>query len=99
MVCVVSLEDSNVTPETVPFAQCREIRMEEEAASHMDKIIIAASAAICATVIVAVVIFICCNRKRSASSEKLHLNNVLQPVNGMKRFTPPPPPLVSSYSW
>jgi len=82
VVCVVSLEDSNVTPETVPFPQCREIRMEEEASSHMDKIIIAASAAICATVIIAVVIFICCNRKRSATSEKLHLNNVLQPNNG-----------------
>ncbi|XP_057372454.1 uncharacterized protein LOC130693341 isoform X1 [Daphnia carinata] len=77
VVCVVSLEESNVTPETVPFPQCREIRTEPQAASHMDKIIIAASAAICGTVVVAVVIFICCNRKRSLKSEKLRLNNVL----------------------
>lgn len=77
MVCVVSLEESNVTPETVPFPQCREIRTEPQAASHMDKIIIAASAAICGTVVIAVVIFICCNRKRSMKSEKLRLNNVL----------------------
>lgn len=77
MVCVVSLEESNVTPETVPFPQCREIRTEPQAASHMDKIIIAASAAICGTVVIAVVIFICCNRKRSQKNEKLRLNNVL----------------------
>jgi hypothetical protein len=77
VVCVVSLEESNVTPETVPFPQCREIRTEPQAASHMDKIIIAASAAICGTVVLAVVIFICCNRKRSQKSEKLRLNNVL----------------------
>ena len=77
MVCVVSLEESNVTPETVPFAQCREIRTESQPSSHMDKIIIAASAAICGTVVLAVVIFICCNRKRSLKSEKLRLSNVL----------------------
>lgn len=80
--CVVSLEESNVTPETVPFPQCREIRTEPQAASHMDKIIIAASAAICGTVVVAVVIFICCNRKRSQKSEKLRLSNVLAANNG-----------------
>lgn len=83
MVCVVSLEESNVTPETVPFPQCREIRTEPQAASHMDKIIIAASAAICGTVVVAVVIFICCNRKRSLKSEKLRLNNVLAASNNV----------------
>lgn len=77
VVCVVSLEESNVTPETVPFAQCREIRTETQPSSHMDKIIIAASAAICGTVVLAVVIFICCNRKRSLKSEKLRLSNVL----------------------
>lgn len=77
MVCVVSLEESNVTPETVPFAQCREIRTDSQPSSHMDKIIIAASAAICGTVVLAVVIFICCNRKRSLKSEKLRLSNVL----------------------
>jgi hypothetical protein len=80
VVCVVSLEESNVTPETVPFSQCREIRTEGQASTHMDKIIIAASAAICGTVVIAVVVFICCNRKRSAKSEKLRLNNVLAPA-------------------
>ena len=80
MVCVVSLEDSHVTPETVPFNQCREIRTEGQTSTHMDKIIIAASASICGTVVIAVVVFICCNRKRSRKSEKMHLNKVLAPA-------------------
>ena len=84
VVCVVSLEESHVTPETVPFGQCREIRAEPPSgtSSHMDKIIIAASAAICGTVVLAVVIFICCNRKRTAKSEKLRLSNVLAAGGG-----------------
>lgn len=80
MVCVVSLEESTVTPETVPFGQCREIRTETPASTQMDKIIIAASAAICGTVVVAVVIFICCNRRRAMKSEKLRLSKVLAPT-------------------
>ena len=80
--CVVSLEESNVTPESVPFPQCREIRTEGPSSSHMDKIIIAASAAICGTVVIAVIVFICCNRKRSSKSEKLRLGNVLAAAGG-----------------
>ncbi|XP_047736954.1 uncharacterized protein LOC108677083 isoform X2 [Hyalella azteca] len=79
VVCVVSLEDINVTPENVPFPQCREIRTEESKATHMDTIIIAASAAICGTVIIALIIFICCNRRRSSrhSTTKDGIPNVI----------------------
>lgn len=72
-----------MTPETVPFPQCREIRTEGPSSSHMDKIIIAASAAICGTVVIAVIVFICCNRKRSSKSEKLRLGNVLAAAGGV----------------
>ncbi|XP_045137102.1 uncharacterized protein LOC123519677 [Portunus trituberculatus] len=72
VVCVVSLEDTNVTPDSVQNSQCREIRTETSAAMHMDTIIIAASAAICGTVIIAVVVFICCNRKRGSDSREKH---------------------------
>lgn len=62
IVCVVSLEEINVTPDTVPYTQCREVRTVASPASNMDKITIAASAAICGTIIVAVVIFITTSR-------------------------------------
>ena len=65
--CVVSLEDTDIKPESVPYTQCREIRTESTSQTHMDKIIIAASAAICGTVVVAVIVFICCNRRRNSS--------------------------------
>ncbi|CAH2001626.1 unnamed protein product [Acanthoscelides obtectus] len=51
IVCVVSLEELTVTPETVPYTQCREVRTVSAAASNMDKITIAASAAICGTIV------------------------------------------------
>lgn len=62
IVCVVSLEDINVTPETVPYNQCREVRTVTSQTSNMDKITIAASAAICGTIIVAVIVFIAASR-------------------------------------
>lgn len=62
VVCVISLEEINVTPETVPYAQCREVRTVTAATSNMDKITIAASAAICGTIIVAVIVFIAASR-------------------------------------
>lgn len=62
VVCVVSLEEITVTPETVPYSQCREVRTVTAQASNMDKITIAASAAICGTIIVAVIIFIAASR-------------------------------------
>ncbi|XP_068244417.1 uncharacterized protein haf isoform X2 [Palaemon carinicauda] len=79
VVCVVSLEDVNVTPNNVLHSQCREIRTDTSAAMHMDTIIIAASAAICGTVIIAVIVFICCNRKRSGHREKDGIPAVLSP--------------------
>lgn len=62
IVCVVSLEDVTVTPENVPYLQCREVRTVTAQSSNMDKITIAASAAICGTIIVAVIIFIAASR-------------------------------------
>lgn len=62
IVCVVSLEEINVTPDTVPYTQCREVRTVASPASNMDKITIAASAAICGTIIVAVIVFIAASR-------------------------------------
>lgn len=60
--CVISLEEINVTPETVPYTQCREVRTVTAATSNLDKITIAASAAICGTIIVAVIVFIAASR-------------------------------------
>lgn len=62
VVCVISLEELNVTPESVPYSQCREVRTLSSPTSNMDKITIAASAAICGTIIVAVIIFIAAGR-------------------------------------
>lgn len=60
--CVVSLEEINVTPDSVPYSQCREVRTVASPASNMDKITIAASAAICGTIFVAVIVFIAASR-------------------------------------
>lgn len=62
IVCVVSLEDLNVTPENVNYHQCREVRTVTASTSNMDKITIAASAAICGTIIVSVIVFIAASR-------------------------------------
>lgn len=72
IVCVVSLEDTNITPDTVPYSQCREVRRVASSTSNMDKITIAASAAICGTIVVAVVIFIAASRRRSKKLRDLH---------------------------
>lgn len=72
MVCVVSLEEINVTPESVPYSQCREVRTVTSATSNMDKITIAASAAICGTIVVAVIIFVAASRRRSRKMHELH---------------------------
>ena len=69
MVCVISLEDVVVTPDTVPYNQCREVRTVTTPSSNMDKITIAASAAICGTVVIAVIVFVAASRRRS---RKLH---------------------------
>nr|CAD7397863.1 unnamed protein product [Timema cristinae] len=76
IVCVVSLEEVNVTPETVPYSQCREVRTVTSPTSNMDKITIAASAAICGTVVIAVVVFVAASRRshfdQSEQTRKLH---------------------------
>jgi hypothetical protein len=68
-VCVISLEEINVSPETVPYSQCREVRTVSSATSNMDKITIAASAAICGTIVIAVIVFVAASRRRS---RKMH---------------------------
>ncbi|KAK9304569.1 hypothetical protein QLX08_004016 [Tetragonisca angustula] len=72
VVCVVSLEETNITPANVPYNQCKEVRTENSPTSNMDKITIAASAAICATIVVAVIIFIVANRRRARKLHTLH---------------------------
>ncbi|CAH0557758.1 unnamed protein product [Brassicogethes aeneus] len=83
IVCVVSLEEINVTPESVPFSQCREVRTVSSASSNMDKITIAASAAICGTIVVAVIVFVAASRRRSRKLHELH-----QQKMGMKHGMP-----------
>jgi hypothetical protein len=70
IVCVVSLEEINVTPETVPYSQCREVRTVSTASSSMDKITIAASAAICGTIVIAVIIFVAASRRRTRKLQR-----------------------------
>ncbi|KAF7266261.1 leucine-rich repeat and fibronectin type-III domain-containing protein hattifattener isoform X2 [Rhynchophorus ferrugineus] len=84
IVCVVSLEELNVSPDNVPYRQCREVRTVSSASSNMDKITIAASAAICGTIVVAVIIFIAASRRRSRKLQELHQ----QKLNGMKHGIP-----------
>lgn len=83
--CVISLEEINVTPETVPYSQCREVRTVTAATSNMDKITIAASAAICGTIIVAVVVFVATSRRRSRKMHDLHKQKMGcgHPVTGL----------------
>jgi len=72
VVCVVSLEEVNITPGNVPFPQCRELRTEGIGGSkRLDNIIIPASTAIVVCVVVAVIIFIACLRSSNSKSKKL----------------------------
>lgn len=66
------MEETNVSPATVPYNQCKEVRTENSPTSNMDKITIAASAAICATIVVAVIIFVVANRRRARKLHTLH---------------------------
>ncbi|KAJ2953847.1 hypothetical protein O0L34_g1478 [Tuta absoluta] len=72
VVCVISLEEVHVSPESVPYSQCREVRTVSAAASNMDKITIAASAAICGTIVVAVLVFAAASRRRARTVHRLH---------------------------
>ncbi|XP_067622534.1 uncharacterized protein haf isoform X2 [Eurosta solidaginis] len=81
IVCVISLEELHVTPETVQYNQCREVRTVASQAANMDKITIAASAAICGTIIVAVIVFIAASR-RSRKLQNTQQKNPL-PIGGL----------------
>jgi hypothetical protein len=88
---VVSLEDVEITPGSVPFEQCREIRTEGVGgAKRLDNIIIPASTAIVVCVIVAVIIFIACLKSSNRKSKKLlevgMLRNYPLTVSSNKRF-------------
>jgi hypothetical protein len=96
IVCVVSLEDTDITPETVPYKQCREVRTELVKEAHMDKIIIVASSAICITVVVAVILFICCSRRRkNADSNDMPIKDGLTPASFLAAAAATGPPLAS----
>ncbi|KAG8336206.1 hypothetical protein J6590_049445 [Homalodisca vitripennis] len=83
VVCVISLEEINVTPDTVPYSQCREVRTVSSPTSHMDKITIAASAAICGTVVIAVIVFVAASRRRSRKLHTLAGSKTGLPVPGL----------------
>ncbi|XP_011173079.1 vasorin isoform X2 [Solenopsis invicta] len=100
VVCVISLEETNITPANVPYNQCREVRTENSPTSNMDKITIAASAAICATIVVAVIIFVVANRRRARKLHTLHSIDQTKmggpiaglPVNCCSNMGPTPSP-------
>ena len=72
VVCVVSLEEVEISPASVPFGQCREIRTEGVGgAKRLDNIIIPAATAIVVCVIVAVIIFIFCLKSSNKKTKKL----------------------------
>uniref|UniRef100_A0A336L9E2 CSON006717 protein n=1 Tax=Culicoides sonorensis TaxID=179676 RepID=A0A336L9E2_CULSO len=83
IVCVVSLEEINISPDNVPYQQCREVRTVSAHTSNMDKITIAASAAICGTIIVAVIVFIAASRRRSKKLHSLHQQKGMLPIGGL----------------
>merc|ERR1719412_1724247 len=95
VVCVVSLEEVTITPSSVPYDQCREIRTEGIGTKkQLDYIIIPASAAIVATVIIAVIIFIACLK----TSQKKRKGKILdeKPIHTLSMSgmgTLPGPPL------
>lgn len=66
------MEEINISPDTVPYSQCREIRTAVTMTSNMDRITIAASAAICGTVLIAVVVFIAASKRRARKLQALH---------------------------
>ncbi|XP_045767462.1 leucine-rich repeat and immunoglobulin-like domain-containing nogo receptor-interacting protein 1 [Maniola jurtina] len=99
VVCVISLEEVHVSPETVPYSQCREVRTVSAAATNMDKITIAASAAICGTIVVAVLVFAAASRRRSRTVHRLHTqlpDKISNPCCGGFNGTPSPSGPLSS---
>ena len=98
--CVVSLEEVEITPANVPYPQCREMRTEGiGGAKKLDNIIIPASTAIVVCVIVAVIIFIACLKSSNKKSKKLledkPIHTLSMSMNGlnMAGLGPPVAPL------
>jgi len=98
VVCVVSLEEVEITPSNVPFEQCREIRTEGVGGSkRLDNIIIPASTAIVVCVIVAVIIFIAClktsNKKSNKMLDEKPIHTLSMSMNGLNLagMAPGPP--------
>ena len=96
--CVVSLEEVEITPSNVPFEQCREIRTEGVGGSkRLDNIIIPASTAIVVCVIVAVIIFIAClktsNKKNNKMLDEKPIHTLSMSMNGLNLagMAPGPP--------
>ncbi|XP_058451017.1 leucine-rich repeat and fibronectin type-III domain-containing protein 3 isoform X2 [Malaya genurostris] len=83
IVCVVSLEEISVTPENVPYSQCREVRTIASPASNMDKITIAASAAICGTIAIAVIVFIAATRRQRKRLQSMSQQKSALPIAGL----------------
>ena len=79
VVCVVSVEDSDITPSSVSYSQCRELRTDSAAQGYVDKIVIGASAAVCGTVIFVAIFVICRHRRKGSGLDPSHLPAVADP--------------------
>ena len=101
MVCVVSLEEVEISPSSVPFEQCREIRTEGVGGSskRLDNIIVPAATAIVVCVIVAVIIFIFClkssNKKTGKGLDDKPIHTLSMSMNGLNMAGIPPGPPVA----
>ena len=101
MVCVVSLEEVEISPSSVPFEQCREIRTEGVGggSKRLDNIIVPAATAIVVCVIVAVIIFIFClkssNKKTGKALDDKPIHTLSMSMNGLNMAGIPPGPPVA----
>lgn len=101
VVCVVSLEEVEISPSSVPFEQCREIRTEGVGggSKRLDNIIVPAATAIVVCVIVAVIIFIFClkssNRKSGKALDDKPIHTLSMSMNGLNMAGIPPGPAVA----
>ncbi|XP_074097350.1 leucine-rich repeat and fibronectin type-III domain-containing protein hattifattener isoform X2 [Cotesia typhae] len=72
VVCVVLLEETNITPANVPYNQCKEVRRENSPTSNIDKLTTIVCAGISMTLILALVIIFIISRVRSRKLHTLH---------------------------
>ena len=90
-----------ITPSSVPFEQCREIRTEGVGggSKRLDNIIVPAATAIVVCVIVAVIIFIFClkssNKKTGKALEDKPIHTLSMSMNGLNMAGIPPGPPVA----